>query len=160
MDSSRSKTRKIISLFLLTLVLAFSASSRAMSNVHSQEPPPPGEIWVGEEDHGRQIELRQGQVLVVALPCNPSTGFRWLVDGSDARAESVAMLRETQKTEFVPLSSEIPAHAAQSDLYPLGAPATQLLRFEAVGAGDTVLELVYRRPWEEQSAPIGALPST
>ncbi len=153
MDSSRSKTRKIISLFLLTLVLAFSASSRAMSNVHSQEPPPPQEIWVGKEDHGRQIELRQGQVLVVALPCNPSTGFRWLVEGSDGGAESIALLRETQKTEFVPLPSGTSAGAAQSGPHLLGAPATQLLRFEAVRSGDTVLELVYRRPWEEQTGP-------
>ncbi len=150
MDSSQSKARKIINVFLLTLVLALSASSRARSSVHPQEPPQ--EIWVGEEDHGRQIELRQGQVLVAALPCNPSTGFRWMVEGSDAGTESVALLRETQKTEFVPLSSETPAGAASSELHRLGAPATQLLRFEAVGAGDTVLQLVYRRSWEEQTA--------
>jgi uncharacterized repeat protein (TIGR02543 family) len=153
MDSSRSKTRKIISLFLLTLVLAFSASSRAMSNVQSQEPPPPEEIWVAEEEHERQIELRPGQVLVVALPCNPSTGFRWLMEGTEAGGEGAALLRETQKTEFLPLSSGTPVEAAQSGPHLLGAPATQLLRFEAVRSGDTVLELVYRRPWEEQIGP-------
>jgi C1A family cysteine protease len=153
MHFRRSKLLRIASLFLLTLVLVLAPSSSAFSNVPSQEPPPPTEIWVGEKDHGRQIELRQGQVLVVALLCNPSTGYTWLVDASEATAESAAILRQTEKSEFVPISSETSSEAAQSELHLLGAPATQLLRFEAVSAGETVLELVYRRSWEGQIAP-------
>ncbi len=89
----------------------------------------------------------------MALPCNPSTGYTWLVDGSEATAESAAILRQTGKSEFVPMSAETSSEAAESDLQLLGAPATQLLRFEAISAGETVLALVYRRPWEEQFAP-------
>ncbi len=103
-------------------------------------PPPdgpkPGEVSLGAADDGRQIELGEGQVLVISLESNPSTGYGWEVEEIDK-----AILRQMGKTEF----------EAESHL--LGAPAKQILRFEAVAAGQTPLRLVYRRPWEKGVAP-------
>ena len=36
----------------------------------------------------------------------------------------------------------------------VGAGGTETLRFEAKKTGQTVLELVYRRPWEQGEKPI------
>ncbi len=42
--------------------------------------------------------------------------------------------------------------AAQSNLP--GASAMEVLRFEAAGAGQTTLKLVYHRPWEKDVEPL------
>ncbi len=126
------KPLRIGSLILLVTVLALALSSSALSNSPPQQPPPPSEISLGAVDDGRQIELGEGQVLVVSLEGNPSTGYIWQVEEEAAR-----ILRQTGEIEFEP----------ESNL--LGTPGTQTLRFKAVEAGQTTLKLVYRRPWEE-----------
>jgi C1A family cysteine protease/predicted secreted protein len=91
----------------------------------------PKEFVLGEQDDGRRVELKQGQVLAISLNGNPSTGFFWEVRNPDPE-----VLHEVGQVEF----------EAVSDL--MGAPGRLVRRFEAVGEGQTVLELVYRRPWE------------
>lgn len=99
---------------------------------------PPKEVKLGTEDNGRQIELRRGQTLVITLEANPTTGYTWEVrEPSEER-----ILRQAGEAEFQP----------QSEL--MGAPGVQILRFEAVSAGQTTLNLVYHRPWEEGVEPL------
>jgi len=155
MTPKLSKLLRIAGL-VLTVTLVLTIAPAALSNSPSQQPPPPAEIRVGAEDHGRQIELKQGQVLVVGLPCNPSTGYLWEVEEAEVGTESAGILRQTQEPEFQPASRMTALEAPESGSVLLGAPATQLLRFEAVDAGQTALELVYRRPWEEHVAPAKA----
>jgi C1A family cysteine protease/predicted secreted protein len=102
------------------------------------DDPDHGEIKLGAADDGRQIELKEGQVLVVSLESNPSTGYMWEAESIDE-----TILRQMGKAEFEPES------------HLLGAPAKQILRFEAVAAGRTTLSLVYHRPWEKDVKPAG-----
>ena len=88
-------------------------------------------------DNGRKIELNKGQILVVTLEANPSTGYTWEVAELEKN-----FLRQIGETEFQP----------ESDL--LGAKGMQTLRFEAVNAGQTSLKLVYHRPWEKDVEPL------
>jgi len=87
-------------------------------------------------DNGGVVELIKGQRLVVTLEANPSTGYTWTVADVD---ESV--LRQKGDVEF----------KADSDLP--GAGGMLVLRFEAVGLGQTVLELIYHQPWVEDADP-------
>jgi predicted secreted protein len=87
---------------------------------------------LSEQDDGRRVELQQGEVLVISLKGNPSTGYLWQVVQADER-----IVREVGNIQFEP----------ESDL--LGAPATMTRRFEAVGPGQSDLVLAYRRPWED-----------
>jgi inhibitor of cysteine peptidase len=89
-------------------------------------------ITLAEQDDGHQVVLTQNQELVVRLEANPSTGYLWEVAGMDN-----TILREVGQVEFEPESAG------------LGAPATLVRRFEAVGPGQSNLALVYRRPWEK-----------
>ena len=132
MKNRFGKPLRIGSLILLVTVLALALSSSALSNSPPEQPPPPSEVRLGAQDDARQIELGEGQVLVVSLEGNPSTGYIWQVEEEAAR-----ILRQVGEIEFEP----------ESNL--LGAPGTQTLRFKAVEAGQTTLKLVYRRPWEE-----------
>lgn len=98
---------------------------------------------LSEEDAGRTVELRAGDSLEVTLVGNPTTGYMWEVGSVDA-----AVLTQVGEPEF----------KADSDL--IGAPGTITLRFEAVAPGETDLQLVYRRPWEEGVAPLETFEAT
>ncbi len=103
--------------------------------VAADQPTPQGpvEVRVTQADNGRQFTLRGSDVLALNLEANPSTGYSWVVEGMDRR-----MLRQVAN-EFV----------SQSTM--LGAPETQVLRFQGIAAGRTEIRLSYRRPWESES---------
>jgi len=134
---------KIGIFLLLVIVLGLTSSSSALSNPPPQEPEPPTptpalptEVRLSAKDDGRQIELNEGQLLLVGLEGNPSTGYMWEVEEG-----SEEIIRQVGEIEFHP----------ESDL--LGAPGKQILRFQAVGPGQTTLKLVYHRPWEKGVEP-------
>lgn len=80
--------------------------------------------------------INEGQLFVIVLDSNPSTGYSWEVAEIDEK-----ILRQVGKSEF----------RQESGL--LGAPGKQILRFEAVAAGYTTLKLIYHRPWEKGVEP-------
>ncbi|MBN1138577.1 MAG: protease inhibitor I42 family protein, partial [Anaerolineae bacterium] len=122
---------------LLCTIVALLLSLGSMTSAAS--PPSAGgrqEIRVTERDNGRGVDLK-GEVLVVSLASNPSTGYGWQVRGLDAR-----ILHRVGDAEWLP---DTPGK--------LGAPGTQVLRFAAIGKGRARLDLVYARPWETAAAP-------
>jgi inhibitor of cysteine peptidase len=82
------------------------------------------------------IQLVQGNVLVVPLAGNPSTGYVWQVKPS---AEGI--LTPRGEADF----------AAPSDAP--GAPGYEIFTFDAAGAGDVTLTFTYSRPWDETTPP-------
>ena len=94
-------------------------------------------VEVGKDATGRQLKLEIGDELAISLHGNPTTGYMWEVDRVDA-----AILQQVGQAEFHP----------QSEL--LGAPGVQILRFKAISAGETSLELAYRRGWEKNTPPL------
>jgi inhibitor of cysteine peptidase len=123
---------------LLLMAVALALGSAAFATPAVQRPPLE-EIVVTTVDDGSEVELSEGQVLVVRLQANPSTGYGWQI----VQPGEEDILRQADVEEFLP----------ESDL--LGAPGTQILRFEAVRGGDTTLKLDYRRPWDTEAAPEG-----
>jgi C1A family cysteine protease/predicted secreted protein len=124
---------------LLICIILFLSSLLLFTNVIAAPPsddPEPREIRLSAQDEGGQVELKESQVLVISLGTNPSTGYMWEVEEVDE-----AILRQMGKMEF----------EAESHL--LGAPAKQILHFEAVAAGQSNLRLVYHRPWENDVEP-------
>ena len=150
----RRKRLCILALFLTVLMVALALSSSALSSSPPPEPPPPTEIRLGAEDHGRRVQLREGEALVISLEANPSTGYAWQVDRGPLAAQSQSILVQTGE------SFETPSAQGSTDVEPsatmplmLGAPEIQTLRFQAAQAGETRLRLVYRRSWEEDVPP-------
>ena len=92
----------------------------------------PRELELTAADNHGSIELQPGQRLRLTLPANPTTGYTWAVlEPTDDR-----ILRQLGEIEFEP----------ESDL--VGAGGVQIIRFEAISAGQSNLKLVYHRPWE------------
>jgi len=129
---------KVILVFLMlaTLSLAASCNGSASDLLDAAEREPGGPVRLDKKDDGKQIELEQGQDLIVVLEGNPSTGYGWEVVELDDR-----VLRASA-AEF----------QAKSDLE--GAPGAFALTFQAVGKGQTLLQLSYRRSWEKDVKPI------
>ena len=78
------------------------------------------EFVLSEQDNGRRVELKQGQVLAISLKGNPSTGYTWVVEETEE-----AIVREVGEIEFQP-TSDLDC-----------APGILTRRFEAVGPGQT-----------------------
>ena len=119
------------------LIVALLVSLGSMTSAAS--PPAftgPQEIQITERENGRAVDLK-GEVLVLSLKSNPSTGYGWQVRGLDSR-----ILRRVDDAEWLP---DVPGK--------LGAPGTQVLRFAGIGKGQARLDLVYARPWETTAAP-------
>ena len=99
------------------------------------------EVHVDEYDADSQIELEQGQILVVTLKSNPTTGYRW-----EVAENQESILEQMGEAEF---------KQSQTGEPPLvGAGGWEIFRFKAISAGRMTLQLVYHRPWEEGVEPV------
>lgn len=84
------------------------------------------------------VTLNKGQQLILSLPSNPSTGFRW-------------MLHDVPASVLEKLGPEVYSNP-QSDA-PIGSAGLSTWRFRAGRPGTSQLRLDYQRPWEQQAAP-------
>jgi predicted secreted protein len=78
------------------------------------------------------VNTTTGKTFNVTLGSNPTTGYQWQVAG----------IGDTNLVKFMQ-STYVPP---QSNL--LGAPGKQILTFEALKQGRTIISLGYVRPWE------------
>jgi inhibitor of cysteine peptidase len=92
---------------------------------------------IGSADAGSTVDLQIGDIVLISLEGNPSTGYSWNVVQGD-----LAVVRLAGEPTFAPASSA------------LGAGGTLTYRFEAQDTGQTTLELAYDRPFEPDTPPL------
>ncbi len=120
---------------LLLLLLLASAGCKAQAASPAAETG----IRLGGSDSGHALTMKIGDQFLVELEANPSTGYTWDIAEADP-----AILKQIGETEY---------RSASSTPMP-GQAGTQVLRFEALGAGVTTLKLIYHRPWETGVPPL------
>ncbi|MGL6069669.1 protease inhibitor I42 family protein [Craterilacuibacter sp.] len=91
-------------------------------------------VAVGEADNGLALVLQRGQVLLLSLPANPSTGYDWQVSGA------APLLVQQGEAHFV------------ADRALPGSSGVESWRFIAKQTGVSELVFAYRRPWEKNVA--------
>ena len=96
------------------------------------------EIMIDSDDRDSQIDMTMGQVLIVSLPSNPTTGFQWEVAEIDG-----VVLHQGEAADY---------EASQPVLE--GSGGVETFYFEAKSAGQITLKLIYHRPWEEGVDPV------
>jgi len=96
---------------------------------------PPQMLTVDQSSNNTQVSLPASQQLEVALPENPTTGFRW-------------ELKADGTPSCVPVGNAFEAPAAG-----LGKAGIRRWRFEAIQGGSATIELVYRRSFEQDKPP-------
>lgn len=94
----------------------------------------PDTTHVSLADDGGAVVISEDGTLIANLEANPTTGFTWELASLDQ-----GVLRPVGE----------PAYRSESDLP--GSPGTMTFTFEAVGAGETELRMIYHRPWEDAS---------
>ncbi|MGW8226817.1 MAG: protease inhibitor I42 family protein [Anaerolineales bacterium] len=124
MKTHNFKSIKAGNLLVLLLFVVLASCDQPQGN-----PPKEVGIYWSKIDQGVGLEV--GDILEVALPANPSTGYIWEFGFSNQ-----SVLKPHGEPEFSSTSTN------------LGAEETQKLHFEAIGEGETELVLVYRRSFE------------
>lgn len=84
------------------------------------------------------LTLHGGQQLILTLPSNPTTGFRWI-------------LRDAAPGALQSLGPEVYSNPEDAGL--VGSAGQSTWRFQARQAGAGRLLLTYQRPWETGVAP-------
>jgi inhibitor of cysteine peptidase len=97
---------------------------------------PQSAVDLSEADAGSTVQLSVGEGMELVLDGNPTTGFLWETAAVDA-----SVLRQLGEPDFQP------------DTELLGSGGKFTFRFEAVASGQTLLQLVYHRPWETDVPP-------
>ncbi len=96
-------------------------------------------VKLTEKDAGNTVNLNKGDILEVTLAGNPTTGYSWENQSLDK-----AILQQKGDWEFT-------ADNATSGF--VGSPGNFVFHFEAVGAGQTTLKLIYYRSFEPNVPP-------
>jgi inhibitor of cysteine peptidase len=126
-------------LLLAVLMLGLPPASMALPAFpHAVSGLVTSEIRISEQANGSTVLLTTGQLLVLTLPSNPSTGYAWKITALNSR-----LLKESA-----------PAQTARSSVIPIpGEPGTVVYRFMAIGEGSGSLALSYRRAFEAATIP-------
>jgi predicted secreted protein len=91
--------------------------------------PSVGSLTLTAEDDGREIQVRQGQVVTVMLESNRANGFAWAV---------------VSPASTVLVSDAKPAYASKRS-----GGGTETWRFRAAKPGRQTIRLEYRREWTQ-----------
>lgn len=87
-------------------------------------------LTVSETDDGRTISAHAGDEVVVRLPENPTTGYRWYVERIDGNV--------VHEGDSFALGPDVK----------IGSGGIRELRFRATAAGTARLQLKRWQPWE------------
>lgn len=85
------------------------------------------------------VQLKRGQTLIVSLPSNPTTGYRWNV-------------QEVSEAQLKSLGPEV-FSSPEKDV--IGGDGVSTWRFQAAEPGQGRLYFTYLRPWESDGEPAG-----
>ncbi|AHL74601.1 peptidase inhibitor I42 [Stutzerimonas stutzeri] len=99
---------------------------------------PPSSVALSD-DTACPLSMQPGQTLILSLPSNPTSGYRW-------------SLREVSSEQIKSLGPEV-FSSPKNDL--IGGDGLSTWRFEAANSGSGRLYLTYQRPWESQAEPAG-----
>lgn len=101
---------------------------------------PPSSVAI-RDDSRCPLTLHRGQTLILSLPSNPASGFRWSI--LDAAPELLTAL-----------GPEVYSNPNENAL--VAGDGLSTWRFEVTGSGEGLLALDYKRPWEAEPIPAEA----
>jgi inhibitor of cysteine peptidase len=96
-------------------------------------------VTLTEADRGKTVKIAVGQMALLSLEGNATTGFQWSVEKLDGDA-----IRQEGKAEYR-LKKNTPGLVGVGGVY--------VFHFSAVKSGKALLKLTYARPWEKNTPP-------
>ncbi|UYZ84591.1 protease inhibitor I42 family protein [Entomomonas sp. E2T0] len=120
---------------LLRLIVLIAASILLVSCASKAIAP----LVVMDQFACQSIKLAVNQELVVNLPSNPTTGYRWSL---------------VNQPHFLKVVEDDNYQQDKTDGEPrVGVGGQSLWIFRAEAIGSDQLDLIYHRPWEKEQAP-------
>jgi inhibitor of cysteine peptidase len=95
------------------------------------------EITIVQSDVGKTFAVRRGDLIVIRLAENPTTGYRWEVDMADDRVIAL------QGSDY-----------AEANGAGIGGGGTRTFTFKAQAPGTVQVALRLRREWEPEDSAI------
>lgn len=92
---------------------------------------------VDQTMNGASVELKKGQLMVLKLPSNPTTGYDWEIVSIDP-----SIIKQSGEMSY------------KSDSNLAGSGGVDTWTFEGGSSGTTRLILVYHRSWEKDVEPL------
>ncbi len=121
-------TLAVASIAVTLLALSAGGSDQAAAEGEAEQ------INLDASYNGQEIEVAVGDLLVITLESNPTTGFGWQLSGID---EDLLALIECRYE---------PGENAEQGM--VGAGGSEVWTFEALTKGETTISMEYSRPWE------------
>jgi inhibitor of cysteine peptidase len=125
----KQSTIKLI--FFIILFIAISLYSCAIQNSKL--------IQVSEKDEGSTLKMIPGDTLELVLKTNPSTGYGWKIVSLDTNMLTM-------------IQSQYIADKVIKNIVGSGGKSVKL--FKALKKGESLIKLVYQRPFEEERSYI------
>ena len=91
-------------------------------------------LTLTQQDNGRLVNVAKGSEILLSLPENPTTGFRWQLD------DLAGHILESGESMFEPRSNAA------------GAAGVRLFHFKVIGEGETKVRAKHWRQWEGDSS--------
>ncbi len=120
---------KKITLLIIVIILALANTSGCGKSAGTK---------LTAADNGKTVTVKSGDLIVITLDGNPSTGYTWEAKDLDA-----SLLEKVGEPEFKSSNPGL-----------IGASGSITLTFKSLKAGTTPLVLVYHRSWETDVAPL------
>jgi inhibitor of cysteine peptidase len=115
---------------ILGMLLLAGGCARPVVGGSSSEPPSEGPMIANLRSY--RLEMKQGQVVEVRLPSNPSTGYRWVM--VEPMPSVVAALDDAR---YVPGRTDV-----------VGSTGEERWALLAVKPGSGIMRFEYRRPFD------------
>ncbi len=131
------KALPVVGWVVVALVIIAAAVTALLLSGTGLGAREPATFVVSEQNANGNVALHVGDKLVVSLAGNLTTGYTWEVASTDA-----AILKPVDQAQFTPAATAV------------GSGGKVSLEFEAVGAGQTSVKLLYHRPFEAGVAPL------
>lgn len=96
-------------------------------------------VSVDAGDNGGEVTLAVGDLLIVTLESNPTTGYGWSLAGAGEPG-----VIAVKGNEFIAPESTEPL---------VGQGGVEVWTFQAVAAGEVTIAMEYVRPWEQGVEP-------
>ena len=91
-----------------------------------------------EDQSACPLQLKPNQTLILTLPSNPTTGYRWAIQDSAG-----GVLRALSPEVYSSTESGV-----------IGGGGQSTWRFQAFAAGQGRLRLTSQQPWEPEAEPV------
>ncbi len=127
----------VLCVLVLFLGIVLVSSGCTNSAKESTKEDDMVEIVITQDDQGKSFAVQQGNIILIRLAENPTTGYQWEGDAVD---EQIIML---QGSDFS-MGSETG----------IGGGGTKTFSFKALSPGLAQVQLKLRREWEPEDAAI------